>query len=150
MPHLFICVPTRFQRQTSALAWIRRPTDFSTAHLHFGSESIVPMLFPLSSHIPRVFVCQILGKLLGLTHSTNRLWRNTLAQMCLSSFLPSLYALRAPSFSPSLCVSVTQISPDSWLQECSLRFSAEATLESLCDVNYHGVSENSQKTLVHT
>lgn len=65
---------------------IRHPTDFSAAHLHFGSESIVPTLLPFSSHIPRVFVCQILGKLLGLTHSTKRLWR----KMCLSSFLPSL------------------------------------------------------------
>lgn len=86
---------------STSMNHIRHPTDFSTAHLHFGSESIVPMLFPLSSHIPRVFVCQILGKLLGLTHSTKRQWRNTLAQMCLSSFLPSLYALP-----PSLLLSV--------------------------------------------
>lgn len=83
---------------------IRHPTDFSAAHLHFGSESIVPTLLPFSSHIPWVFVCQILGKLLGLTHSTKRLWRITLAQMCLSSFLPSL---TTPSvLSPSLLLSV--------------------------------------------
>lgn len=83
---------------------IRHPTDFSAAYLHFGSESIVPTLLPFSSHIPWVFVCQILGKLLGLTHSTKRLWRITLAQMCLSSFLPSL---STPSvLSPSLLLSV--------------------------------------------
>lgn len=122
---------------------------FSAAHLHFGFESIVMLLLPLS-RFPESLCIRVLGILLGLAHGTKRLWRMTLTQMCLSSFLPTLpTASLLPPFS-SLLLSLrawlrSARTHDYWNAVCGSQL--RQPWKSLCDVN-DGASENLQKAHV--